>query len=203
MRRRAAPPHPRHAFDWYVEPRWAVEDFFDAVPLIGTVGDPACGIGTIPEVAGARGHEIVASDIVDRGYARMAATEDFLAGGERYAGVANIVMNPPYGYRPAIAEHFVRRALALASSAVAVVVPIDWLASETRFRLFTEHPPAEILVHSSRPSMPPGDRIEALGARAFRGGRKNYCWVVWLIGRRGVGATRFLPPRAELREPAR
>lgn len=45
--------------------------------------------------------------------------------------------------------------------------------------------------------MPPGDRIAALGKRAFRGGMVDYCWIVWDVKRpTAPGQTRtiWLPP---------
>lgn len=192
MRRPAAD---RAPFDWYVEPSWAVEALFDAVPMLGRVGDPACGMGTIPTIACERGFEIVATDIVDRGYSALTAVADFLTNPGEHAGVENIVMNPPYSYRPNIAEMFARQALAVATQTVAILVPIKWMASEVRFTFFNEHTPYEILHFSERPSMPPGHLIEQLGAKAFRRGKVDYCWVVWKIGFHGVTSAKWLSPR--------
>jgi hypothetical protein len=183
---RAAPPsRERAAFDWYVEPRWAVDALFDAHPLAGCVGDPACGMGTIPEVARARGHDVVACDLVDRGYAHLTAKADFLTDPSPFEGCANIICNPPYSYVPGIAEAFVRQAFRLCPVTVAVLVPVRWLASEMRFRLFNHHTPSAIYHFSKRPSMPPGHLIAELGDRAFKRGKTDYCWIVWERGPRG------------------
>lgn len=195
---RAAPPVP---FDWYVEPRWTVEALFDMHPMLGTVGDPCCGLGTIPDVARRRGHSVVACDLVDRGYPLLHATADFLTDASAFQYVDNLVFNPPYSYRPAIAEAFARRALDLKPATVAIIVPVTWLTGEVRFRLFSEHTPSRILYFSERPSMPPGNRIADLGKRAFRGGRIAYCWVIWTRTPAGeyhaATETSWIPPRAK------
>ncbi|ARR52014.1 SAM-dependent methyltransferase [Rhizorhabdus wittichii DC-6] len=186
-----------------MEPSWAAEALFDHVSLQGAIGDPCCGRGTIPTAARARGHETIAADLHDRGYIHLDGVADFLADATLFEGVNNLVFNPPYSYRPRIAEAFVRRALELAANAsgphriVAALVPLKWLATQVRFDLFVEFPPREVLVFSTRPSMPPGNKIEELGDRAFKGGTIDYCWVVWEIGYRGPTATRWICGPAE------
>ena len=62
------------------------------------------------------------------------------------------------------------------------LVPNKWLSSQVRYHLFAEdHPPQAILHLTQRPSMPPGDMIEAMGERAYRGGMIDYCWIVWNV----------------------
>ena len=199
--RRVAKQQPRAPLDWYVEPSWAVEALFDAIMVLGSVGDPACGMGTIPEVARRRGHNIVAADIRDRGYTAMTTVANFLEDASPFEGVDNIIMNPPYGYRPGIAEAFVRRALALKPAMVAALVPVNWLSGQARYDFFNSHPPARILHFMERPSMPPGHRLAELGARAFKGGRINYCWIVWERDWHltEIGTVGFIPPREKVR----
>jgi hypothetical protein len=92
----------------------------------------------------------------------------------------SIVCNPPYSYIKGIAEAFARQALWLATRRVCMLVPNKWLASKGRFRLFmVDYPPLAVLHLCERPSMPPGDMIEAMAGRAYRGGMIDYCWVVW------------------------
>lgn len=195
-RKRKAPT--RVPFDWYVEPRWAAEALFNMVPLSGSVGDPACGLGTIPEVARDRGHDIVASDLVDRGYERLSAVADFLDDVRHIAGIDNIVCNPPFGYRRGIAEAFVRQAFKLCPATVSMLLPLRWLSTIERYRLFTHHRPSRILYFSERPSMPPGHLIAELGAKAFQRGKIDYCWIVWQRGPNGYHGDAigdWIPPR--------
>ena len=109
----------------------------------------------------------------------------------------SIICNPPYSYIKGIAEAFARHALKLSSRRVAILMPGKWLASQARYQLFTDHPPQAVLHLCQRPSMPPGDRIAAMGKRAFGGGMVDYCWIVWDVKRpTAPGQTRtiWLPP---------
>jgi len=207
----------RHPYDWYVDEPWCARQLADA--LYGftleqeageAIWDPCCGSGRTMDTFVERGHEVYLSDIVcnvdwslfEGGEAEWPVFfgADFL---ERESAPApcSIVGNPPYSYRKVqgvlISELFARHALKLTARRVCLLLPSKWLASQSRYRLFTEHPPIAVLHLCQRPSMPPGDRIEAMGNRAFRGGMVDYCWIVWDVTRPArLGETRtvWLPP---------
>ena len=161
-------------YDWYVEPSWCTDLLLDHVDFSGTITDPACGAGTIPKALSSRGFTTRSADIVDRGLGSIRI--NFLAD---FSCPDNIVTNPPYR----LAEAFVRHALEVCAKKTAVLVRLDFLASQRRYRLFADHPPALLLVLSRRPSMPPGwiPDVEA------KGGMHDYCWLVW--DKRAAGPT--------------
>lgn len=201
----------RHPLDWYVEEQWCTEQLFHAAGLefeleCGTaIWDPCCGYGNIGVAleAWAPDLRIICSDVVDN--LRRA---DFLREPEFFSAdflelevapaPCTIVMNPPYSYQKGILEAFVRHALKLASGRVFALVPNKWLASQRRYQLFAaDHPPELVLHLTQRPSMPPGDMIEAMGDRAFRNGKIDYCWICWDATLRtapGETRTAWLPP---------
>ncbi len=213
----------RHPYDWYVEPEWTVRQLqaalgnFRAELHAGeTIWDPACGLGTVGGAfadleafthSGRFDLRIELSDIVDNvdserlvGARWVFRSADFLELKQAPAR-CSIVCNPPYSYKPNIAELFAWQALGLVERCggqrVCLLVPIKWLASQGRHKLFTKAPPAAVLFLTQRPSMPPGDLIQAMGNRAFRGGMVDYCWVVWdLRSWTEPGSTRtiWLPP---------
>lgn len=215
----------RQPLDWYVEEEWVTEQLiraigFDAELAAGdAIWDPAAGlghIGTAFEGFGFAGR-IFLSDVV-RNIAEAAFrakprffSADFLEV-EAAPARCSIVCNPPYSYRKGagdyagmlISEAFVRHAIALVRAAggqrVCMLLPAKWLASQGRHRLFAiDHPPSRVLHLTQRPSMPPGDRIGAMGNRAFRGGMVDYCWIVWEVQKRtapGDTRTIWLPPLA-------
>lgn len=204
---RKAKPRTRHADDWYVEPRWAVEAIADVLaPKLkasfrrraSRVWDPACGSGTIPQVFRSRGVTARGSDIVDRDSGEFFLPSDFLSATccpdqpFEHPGLWSIISNPPYRQT----EAFVRHALTLAHCYVAVLVPNNWLASQVRHAFFTSHPPSMIAYLSQRPSMPRGDLVTQLGSKAFKNGKIDYCWVIWNV-RRPAPVTRaiWLAPR--------
>lgn len=182
----------RHPEDWYVEPRFCVEALADLIGPglnagllrpVSPIWDPACGGGNILTVFRDRGFRVMGTDIVDRLALDFAGEIDFLSLKTDfrpdepfdYPAFWSIVTNPPYRD----AEKFARQALRLAKRFVAVLVPLNWLASRARHAFFTDHPPLYVAYLSQRPSMPPGDVVADLGNRAFKGGKTDYCWVVW------------------------
>ena len=166
----------RHADDWYVEPDWCWSALFNAVPIKGTVLDPACGGGTGVKWCEANNIPAFGSDLVDRGAGIM--TADFLS--SSYPLVAdNIVCNPPYK----LTVEFAYQALQRARRRVALLVPLPFLCSQRRYELFANTPVSDVVILSRRPSMPPG----GMGIKAS-GGKEDYCWIVWTIGHEGAPA---------------
>jgi hypothetical protein len=179
MRPLAAHVWERDADDWYVEPEWCSRRLFEEEQFEGTIWDPACGCGTIPEAARRAGHTIHASDIADRGY-RDAYLLDFLRSEARHA---SIVTNPPFN----VAGQFVLHALGRAEK-VAIIFPVA--------RLNAAHwikgtPLRRVWLLTPRPSMPPG-RVIAAGEKPG-GGKMDFCWLVWERGYAGSAELRWLP----------
>lgn len=186
----------RHPLDWYVEQGWEWEQVADAIGLAPeiadrcTIWDPACGYGhslSRLQGIGFMG-PLLGSDLVDN-----LAREDFVAAPEfmsiDFLDDARVVpplpcsiwMNPPYSYQDGILESFCRQALALATHRVVALAPLKWLAAgKARGPFFRrDFPPQQILYFTTRPSMPPGDRIHLMGSRAYRGGAVDYVALVW------------------------
>ena len=65
------------------------------VRLPKRIWEPCCGNGAMARVLEARGHRVVGTDLVDRGYGE--AGRDFLAETQLRDGVTAVVTNPPYG----------------------------------------------------------------------------------------------------------
>lgn len=185
---RQVPVYDRDEHDFYVDPPWCTELLLDHENFEGTVWDPACGSGTIPEALRRRGILYDGSDLVDRGYGRSGV--DFLAPVMPVPSCDNIVTNPPYG-KGVLAEAFIRRALIVARRKVAVLVNEKFLYSERRHPLFTGTCLARIYHLSSRPSMPPGELLRA-GEVEATGGSVNYAWLVFLRGHQGPPTTHWM-----------
>ena len=162
---------------FYTEPVRCSALLFEAIRFKQAVYDPCCGIYTIPKVAASFGLRASGSDIVARS-PHQQGCRDFLEDKEvEQYQPPNIVCNPPYK----LAEAFARKAIAVAYQKTAILVRLDFLASQKRHALFTEHPPAWVLVLSQRPSMPPGDSdIPA------KGGMNDYGWIIWDAERPGA-----------------
>lgn len=199
---------PRHPWDWYVEEEWVTHRLLDFAPIERnvTILDPTCGSGNIVRALRDRGHSAFGMDLFDRGAPHFLGTHDFL--GEQRSlleahDALSIIFNPPFScqngaLRRGLAERFIRRALDVATHQVAAVLPLKWMGSEGRVRLFTSEATAPIGVYilAERPSMPPGDEIEALGETAFERGKVDYIWILWDKRRRphtDAGGQIFVP----------
>lgn len=204
-----------HPYDWCVDESWVAWQLFVALggfereKLAGeAIWDPTAGSGRTLVTFAENGFRTFASDIVRRldpaQFEGCTAPEFFSADlleQTRAPAPCSIVANFPYSYIDDIGEACVRQALKLTSRRVCAVFPFKWLGSQGRFRLFVEdHPPQAVLVLTQRASMPPGDMIEAMGKRAFKGGVIDYAWYVWDVTRpTAPGETRviWLPPLAK------
>ncbi|VWX62528.1 hypothetical protein [Sphingorhabdus sp. 109] len=187
-----------HPWDWHVEPPWVVQALIDALPVNyfdgQVVYDPCCGLGTIPTVfANPNRYEVIGSDRYQRADHRFPffksdfrtlSAEDiiFSAGFNREA--VSIVSNFPYSKQAGklergLAAELCRKSLEVATHKVCALLPLKWLAGEGKHRFLTEFPARFYIVLNERPSMPPGNKIEQLGAKAFKRGKVDYMWVVW------------------------
>lgn len=216
----------RHPYDWYVEQGWEWEQIVAAIGLEeaetgAAIWDPAAGFGHSASRLQGLGFKgkLLLSDLVERvawsdfehpeqvHFASKCFVEDSLVAFRRTYPRISIWCNPPFSYRHywrdgrkmIVSEAFVRRALQLATDRVVMILPAKWLAmGKRRSRLVrVDHPPQFVLHFCERPSMPPGDMIEAMGGRAYRGGMVDYCAVVWDVRRpTAPGETRtiWLPP---------
>lgn len=221
----------RHPYDWYVEQGWEWEQIVAAIGLEeadtgAAIWDPAAGFGHSAVRLQGLGFDgrIVLSDIVNRvawddfdrtvdvSFENICFIEEDL---KQRGSIARLSIwsNPPFSYRKywldgrqvIVSEAFVRRALSLATDRVVMILPAKWLAmGKKRSRLVrTDHPPQFVLHFCERPSMPPGDKIEAMGGRAYRGGMVDYCAVVWDVRKPTLpGETRtiWLPPLGLIEE---
>jgi hypothetical protein len=163
----------RDADDFYIEPQWVVDALLSSEYFNGMVYDPAAGSGTV--LAACRERDIPArgSDVSGRVVNGVTPGVDFLSD---YWPVwaHNIICNPPYRDAQAFAE----KAINLARGKVAILTQAKFLFSQKRHQLFSLHPPARIYFLSSRPSMPPGEAY-LKGEVPARGGKVDYCWLVW------------------------
>jgi tRNA G10 N-methylase Trm11 len=85
----------RREGDFYPTPAWVTECLLSNVTLRGRVWEPCCGDGAIAKVLTAAGHEVVASDLADRGFGQGGV--DVFKTSQMPDGCRSLVTNPPYG----------------------------------------------------------------------------------------------------------
>lgn len=189
-----------HPLDWCVDESWVAWQLYVALGGFErerqageAIWDPSIGSGRTMVSFAENGFKVFGSDIVNRlepEHFPAGSVPEFFSADFRDMACSpapcSIVGNFPYSYIEGIGETFVRKALSLTSRRVCAVFPVKWLGSQGRFKLFREeHPPQAVLVLCQRPSMPPGDMIEALAAEGkdFKGGVVDYAWWVWDVTR--------------------
>lgn len=211
-----------HPLDWCVEEGWEWDMVVRAIGVEPEQSegvafwDPAAGFGhSASRLQGWFAGPFFLSDLVEN-----VAYDDFFERPTYFNGhfleqsappapKVSIWMNPPYSYckgegeyaRMRIGEAFVRHALKLAlklaTHRVVALFPLKWISGgKGRGPLFRfDHPPQKVLIFTQRPSMPPGDMIEALerAGKAYKGGQIDYCAVVWDVREPTVpGETRII-----------
>lgn len=160
-------------------PKYVIQALLDREKFEGNVWEPACGNGAISEVLCANGYKTTSTDIVDRGYGKIA---DFL---RTRRSVDNIVTNPPFS----LAEEFVRRSLISATKRVAMFLPMAFYSSERRFELWRSSPLQFVYVFTNRVSLyPGGDKYSSSTGRA------QLAWFIWNHGYEGEPVLRQFPP---------
>jgi len=168
---------------WYVDPIQTSRAFFkvEAFDRSEPILDPGCGLGTILIAAREAGYKTLAADIVNRGFPGT-KVQDFFK--RRHAPVS-VVSNPDYK----IAREFVEHALKIGGRKVAILYPIARICSR-RARWIYAAPLKRVWAIGPRPSMLPGANI--LAGEKAKGGRPDYCWLVFEVGHDVPGEIRHL-----------
>jgi hypothetical protein len=142
--------------DFFATPTWVTEALLRHVKLRGPIWEPCCGDGAMSTVLAAHGHEVVSTDICDRGFGTPGV--DFLACRQVAEGCRAIVTNPPYGdsgshagqsRSPTAMLGFLRHALALTASAqgqLALLVRLQWMAGRRAAEMMSDAPFAAVVV---------------------------------------------------------
>lgn len=165
----------RRADDFYPTPPEATEALCLAGlldPAMKDAWEPACGDGAMARVLLRHGYEVVATDLVDRGFGHV---QDFL---KTTAPLADtIITNPPFN----LAEAFIRHANEIGTSQIAMLLKSTFWHAAKRIPLFNKYPPAVIA--------PLTWRLDFTGGGAPT---MDCVWVVW-GGPMEQGVTVFHP----------
>lgn len=165
----------RDGADFYPTPPDVTEALLQhlSLPKGTVIWEPACGKGDMVDVFIHSGYETIATDLNDQGYGETGI--DFLTTDLRFCGW--IITNPPFK----LAEKFIRRC-ALHKKPFALLLKSQYWHSRSRYSLFCEIPPAEILPLTWRPDF----LFKARGGSPLM----DCIWCVWRNGERD---TRYHP----------
>lgn len=159
----------REKDDFYPTPREGIEALLSVEKFEGPIWEPACGDGAISRVLQERGHVVISSDLVSRGYGESRI--DFLM--EWQPRAPNIITNPPFKY----VAPFMRRALDLSTGKVAFLLRLACLEGKERAEIYRTSPLARVWVFSARL------QIWRNGvADSHASGMIAFAWFVWEHG---------------------
>lgn len=145
-------------------------------PLPKNIWECACGNGKLGKVFEASGRNVIATDLIERGYGKSGVDFLTLPVPETLLTNTAIVTNPPFKH----AEAFVRKALAHVANGetVAMFLRTLFLESASRLKLFQEHPPRYVMVSSRRINCWQPGQEDSTSAMSFS-------WFVWEKGYKG------------------
>lgn len=158
----------RQIDDFYATHPEAVDALLAVESFDGWIWEPACGDGAIVRRLQHHGHDVVATDLVDRG---LGGGVDFLM--EWQPRAPHIITNPPFK----LATKFVQNALRLTTGKVAMLLKVGFLEGVERAPIFDDAPFARLWVFRRRQSfLKNGTNGVSMNGR---GGMIAYGWFVW------------------------
>ena len=157
--------------DFWRTPAWVTQALLSRIKTPPRVWEPACGDGAMAAVLVERGHDVHATDLIDRGYGGGGA--DFLTAAAPFdLSETAIITNPPY--EGGLSDHFVARALAHRPQMVAMLLRNEWDSAGKRDVFLRKGSGfAAKLVLTRRPRW----IADTKGSP-----RHNYAWYVWWRG---------------------
>lgn len=157
------PAEGRQEDDFYPTPPEPTIALLNVEQFDGRIHECACGDGTMAKIIAAYGYDVIASDLVPRGYGSQ---HDFLKITKKVSH--NIITNPPFD----LAEKFIRHALEVQRPRkLALLLKSTYFHAKNRIPLFEQHPPKIIY--------PLTWRVDFLG----KGRPTMECsWFVWHRG---------------------
>lgn len=162
----------RPADDHFATPLGAIFPLVRHLALPPRIWEPACGEGHIARVLNGYGYDVVATNLVDRGYGETGV--DFLKTTKARASV--IVTNPPFS----LDEEFVLHALGLGVDLAIFFLRLKWLCGASRYqRIMAPTPPCLVLTFIERIKFFAGDTpIEDQPGW----NTEDFAWFVWRRG---------------------
>lgn len=173
----------REENDYYATEPKALELLLDLENFSCDVWECACGEGHLAKVLESRGHNVYASDLIDRGYGIGGV--DFLKHEKPFDG--DIITNPPYKY----AKEFVEKAMELITDGhkVAMFLKLQFLEGKARRKIFENTPPKTIYVASSR--LLCAKNAEFKRMKQGGGSAVAYAWFIFEKGYKGETIVRW------------
>lgn len=141
---------------------------------LGTVLEPAVGMGHIADVLKSHNINVTGGDLVDRGYPETHVVNFFDV---ENIEEDDIITNPPYSFAAEFVEHSMN--LLKDDRYCIMLLKIQFLEGQKRRKLFEKYPPKYVWVFSERQKCLKNGKDEG-GSSAV-----CFCWFIWQKGFEG------------------
>ncbi len=164
----------REENDYYATDPKSIDILLGVEKFGSRIWECACGEGHLSERLKYHGHEVISTDLIDRGYGKSGI--DFLEQKEMMGD--SIITNPPYKY----AKEFIEKSLELIQDGgkIAMFLKIQFLEGKSRKKLFIANPPKVIYVSSSRLLCAKNGKFKEM--QEAGGSAVAYAWFIWQKG---------------------
>lgn len=168
----------REENDFYATNPKALKLFLDIFgeKLNEPVWECSCGMGHLAEELRINGYDVLATDLIDRGYGDTGIDflGDYLMAREK-EWKGDILTNPPFK----LAEKFIEKSMTILKDGNRLILflKIQFLEGQKRKELFEKYPPKYVYVHSSRQLCAKDGEFEKYTATT-----QFYAWYVWEKG---------------------
>lgn len=140
-----------------------------------TILEPACGGGFISKPLMDNGYDVLSTDIIDRGFGNGGI--DFLLY-EFEVGVYDIITNPPYS----LFIPFLEKAIGICRNKVAMLLPLSFITTKQRSKLYKKYPPHTVYVYEDRICIAKNGEFKKYSSVI---NPQQYAWFVWHKGFEG------------------
>lgn len=179
----------REKDDFYPTPPALTEALLSVETFDHDIWEPACGDGAISKLLEARGHNVVSTDLVDRGYGTP--RRDFLM--ERGDEGDCLITNPPFRLWYEFAEH-AATGFRNPFKKIALLGRLQLLEGKRVSALFQETGLARVWVSAGRVNMLPViDGVPAVDKG--HNGMIAWAWFVWSRGHKGPPKLGWFTPQ--------
>lgn len=164
--------------DYYATEPKATQLLLEVEQFSPVIWECACGGGGghLAQVLENNGYEVIATDLIYRGYGDKESLNFLEETLDEFEG--DIITNPPYKY----ALEFVQKALdsVQVGRKVAMFLKLQFLEGKARKQFFLENPPKVVYVSSSRLNCAMNGDFDKYESSAIA-----YAWFVWEKGFKG------------------
>lgn len=166
----------RQSEDYYATEPKAAQLLLEVEQFSPVIWECACGGGHLAQVLENNGYEVIATDLIYRGYGDKESLNFLEETLDNFEG--DIITNPPYKY----ALEFVQKALdsVQVGRKVAMFLKLQFLEGKTRKQFFLSNPPKVVYVSSSRLNCAMNGDFDKYESSAIA-----YAWFVWEKGFKG------------------